>query len=102
MINTIISYVNSCNVVSSDIMNFVGIYMFWSATHIISSKLYSTYCANWSWKGLFTGGLYAMTPHCKSLLWIQTTTTNHFNSWWLTTSSWFLLKIKNFNNYKKL
>lgn len=101
MIDSITSFLYSNTIISSDLMKFVSIYMFWSAVHIVSSKLYSTYCANWSWRGFLLGGLQAITPHCKSLLWLQNTTTNGFNSWWLTTSSWFVIKISKFSNVYK-
>ena len=37
--------------------------------------------------------LNAITPHCKSILWLQNATSNGFTSWWMTTSTWLVTKI---------
>lgn len=89
--STIMNY-TPC-VISKELCKFMGIYLFWSLTHIVASNLYSSYCANYSFWGWFSGGLNAISPHCKGFLWLQNATSNGFSSWWMTTTTWLVTKI---------
>ena len=73
----------------------------WYLIHITASNIYSKYCANWSLWGWFSGGLNAITPQCKAILWLQNTTSNGFSSWWMTTTTWFVTKINWITNTPK-
>ena len=89
--STIMNY-TPC-VISKELCKFMGIYLFWSLSHIVASTLYSSYCANYSFWGWFSGGLNAISPHCKAFLWLQNATSNGFSSWWMTASMWLVTKI---------
>ncbi len=89
--NTVIT--SGLSMIPVDAWQLMGIYLFWSFTHVAASKFYSTYCAEWSWWGWFSGGVKAITPHCKAALWLQNSTSSGFGSWWITTSTWVVSKI---------
>ena len=88
---TVIS--SGVSMIPSDVWHFMGIYLFWSFAHVAASNFYSTYCAEWSLWGWFSGGIKAITPHCKAALWLQTSTSTGFGSWWITASTWLVTKI---------
>lgn len=90
------------SIISKELCQFMGIYLFWSLTHITASNIYSKYCANWSLLGWVSGGLNAITPQCKAILWLQNTTSNGFSSWWMTTSTWIVTKINWITNTPKV
>ena len=81
------------SLIPDDLCKFMGIYLFWSFAHIAAANFYTKYCAEWSIWGWFSGGLKAITPHCKGALWLQNATSTGFGAWWMTTGTWFVTKL---------
>ena len=87
--------------VPRELYHAAALYLFWSLLHTGSSHYYSSYCANWSIWGLFSGGINALSPMCKVSLWLQQATSNNFNSWWLATTTWVMGKFGSFTHKNK-
>ena len=79
-----------------ELYHAAGLYLFWSLLHMASSQYYSTYCANWSFWGWVSGGINALSPLCRFSLWLQQTTSNNFNSFWVGTTTWLMGKYSSF------
>jgi hypothetical protein len=82
------------SIIPRDVIHIGTTYLAWSLAHVLATKYYSTYCAQWSFWGLLKGGIQSTTMTCKSALLIQKTTSDQFNAWIFHASSWVLSKLR--------
>ncbi len=82
------------SIIPYEVIQIGTTYLAWSLAHVLATKYYSTYCAQWSFWGLLQGGIQSTTTTCKSALLIQQTTSNQFSAWIFHASSWVLCKLR--------
>lgn len=71
----------------------IKIYLFWITVHYISSHLYPHLCADLSFYGFITSAVYVMTPHCRALAWLQSTSQMAIQNMWMVLGAWFCAKL---------
>ena len=76
-----------------NLIHICGIYIVWSAIHLVSANLYTQYCAELSVVGYFYSLLTTMSPHCRGLLYLITTGNDVNVIMWKTLGSWIITKI---------
>jgi hypothetical protein len=69
------------------------IYLFWITVHYLASHLYPQFCAELSVYGFITSAIYVMTPHCRALAWLKTTSAIAIENMWLVVGAWFCAKL---------
>ena len=79
-----------------DFVFFISIYLFWSLVHVIASTMYSKFCAPMTILGILSSGFMTITPHCKAAHWLIMSTSQGFNAWFITLSTWCITKMKLF------
>lgn len=75
------------------IILFSGVYFGWTLVHIISSNLYTSYCAELSVVGYFMSLISATTPYCKGLLYLINTGHDITLIMWKTIGTWILTNV---------
>ena len=71
----------------------IKIYLFWITVHYISYHLYPHLCADLSFYGFITSAVYVMTPHCRALAWLQSTSQMAIQNMWMVLGAWFCAKL---------
>lgn len=69
------------------------IYLFWITVHYLASHLYPQFCAELSVYGFITSAIYVMTPHCRALAWLKTTSATAIENMWVVLGAWFCAKL---------
>ena len=70
-----------------------GVYFGWTLVHLISSNIYTMYCAELSIVGYFTSLLASTTPYCKGLLYLINTGHDITLLMWKTLGAWVLTNV---------
>ncbi len=63
-------------------------YLFWSTMHWGAVQLYKEFCIPSTITGYILTPLMSQTPHCKSLNWLQQTSSYAFNSMTAVIITW--------------
>ena len=69
------------------------VYMFWIVIHYLASHMYPYFCTELSIYGFITSAIYVMTPHCRALAWLKTTSATAIENMWLVLGAWFCAKL---------
>ena len=77
-----------------NIWDIIKIYLFWIVIHFVCSNLYCYLCTNLSITGFLISPFIVMSPHCKALMWLTSTSITNINNMWLVLGTWFITKMK--------
>ena len=101
MLSSVAEYTSSFSSVPPQLFKLFALYTFYSSIHAISASAYSNFCANLSWRGIIWNPLFTVTPQCKGLRWLMSSTHDGMVSWWLTAATWTVTNINWITGSKK-
>tara|TARA_B000000609_G_C24144854_1_gene333555 strand:- start:861 stop:1184 length:324 start_codon:yes stop_codon:yes gene_type:complete len=93
MISAVCEHVSCVSVLPSQVLKLFVMYTVYSSIHSAAAFIYSKYCANFSWRGIILNPLFTITPQCKGLRWLMSSTQDGIVSWWLTAATWTISNI---------
>lgn len=67
-------------------------FLFWSISHMVAAKVYSSYCAPITLVGIVVSPLLSVSPHCKAALWTINATNTISNGYWVAATAWMAAK----------
>tara|TARA_Y100001970_G_C14257373_1_gene876510 strand:- start:4464 stop:4748 length:285 start_codon:yes stop_codon:yes gene_type:complete len=86
----------------TEIKYAVKIYLFWTVVHNLSIYLYNKLCVSNSFFEYIFTPLITITPHCKALYYVFSTSTDMMNTMMMGFSMWVIPKLTMFTMKKPI